>query len=166
MDKVLKKHKRLLLASILFTIALPVGIFCIIFGAIKGITALLIVGIILTVCGFYGTPVLWIKASDTKAYVNLCYVIEKDKLMAISAIATQIGSTEENCKTKIKTAISLRYLEGYRIDDDEKNIVPLKEQEEKTIAIKCPSCGAKSMIKESNPFCPYCNSPIEIKKGK
>ena len=62
-NKDIKKDcKKLLIISILFSIGFVVGIPAIIFGAIYGgaMIALMVVGIIMVVCGFYGAPILWI----------------------------------------------------------------------------------------------------------
>ena len=62
--------KKMILAYVL-TFAFIAGIPSIIFGATKGWTLLLIVGIICVVAGFYGMPIAWIAFADKKKLYNI-----------------------------------------------------------------------------------------------
>ena len=59
MDAIEKALKRLLVLSIAFSVMFAAGIPLIPVGASKGLWALMIVGIVFTAAGFYGTPMLW-----------------------------------------------------------------------------------------------------------
>ena len=62
--KAIEKDLRVtLIFAILLSFALVGGIPAIIFGASYGITPLLVIGIICTVAGFYGTPMMWVAYS-------------------------------------------------------------------------------------------------------
>ena len=63
--KELKRYtaKRLFVA-LLLTVFLSLGIFMIIYGAYKGMGAVLGFGIAFTVLGFYGCPIAWIHYSS------------------------------------------------------------------------------------------------------
>lgn len=57
--------KSVLIVSLVLTIMLPAGILMIIFGAGKN-TLMFVFGIVFTVAGFYGAPIIWIKYGDCK----------------------------------------------------------------------------------------------------
>ena len=53
--------RRCLLAAILLSVALPAGILMIIFGATGQRYVLMTFGIVFTVAGFYGMPMVWVR---------------------------------------------------------------------------------------------------------
>ena len=56
-----KSMRRCLLAAILLSVALPAGILMIIFGATGQRYVLMTFGIVFTVAGFYGMPMVWVR---------------------------------------------------------------------------------------------------------
>ena len=156
-----KKIKTALFAAVL-TVFLPVGIVFIILGAGNG-WIMLVAGIIMTVLGFYGSPMAWIKFGEATRYERLSLAIYRDKLLRLSDIASQIRAKDDEAENLIKTAIEKRIIEGFIFDDAKKELKPLAAfSGEREIVVKCPSCGATAKVKESDPRCPYCGSAVKI----
>lgn len=167
MKNVTKKRRIALITAVLLSVALPVGIFFIIFGASKSVLPVMWLGIFLTVAGFYGCPMAWISFGNYKKYVVLGLIVEHDGLRKLSVIYSQLGADEKAGREIVNTAISQRYLTGYRISDDGLSLCEIEKTEkdkEKTYVVKCPSCGATSSVAKSDPRCPYCGAPLEIKR--
>lgn len=122
-NKDIKKDcKKLLIISILFSIGFVVGIPAIIFGAIYGgaMIALMVVGIIMVVCGFYGAPILWIAYGEKVKQSSIYDMITVDGITDVKTISNSIGSAnEEQVKQIIKILIEKRYLTGYKFEKDE-----------------------------------------------
>ena len=58
------KKQRAFGVAMFLTVGLIAGIPMIVLGAVNDITAVMVIGIILTVLGFYGTPVAWVQHSN------------------------------------------------------------------------------------------------------
>ena len=80
MNKLNKSIKTLFFISLGLSIGFPLGIICIVFGATKGLIPLLVLGIILTVAGFYVMPLLWMKYADKRQYRSLMNIIENEHI--------------------------------------------------------------------------------------
>lgn len=166
MENIKKKRRVALIAAVILTAALPVGIVFIITGASKSQLPVMWSGIFMTVVGFYGAPIAWVTFGGYKKYVTLGLVVEHDGLRKLSDIYSQLNVNEETGRNIINTALSERYITGYRISDDGimlEEIEKIEKDKEKTYVVKCPSCGATSSVKKSEPNCPYCGAPLEIK---
>ena len=108
----------------------------------------------------------WVSFGNYKKYVVLGLIVEHDGLRKLSDIYSQLGVDEKVGREIVNTAISQRYLTGYRISDDGLSLCGIEKagkDEEKTYVVKCPSCGATSSVTKSDPRCPYCGAPLEIK---
>lgn len=165
-----KKIINLLIFSILFSIFFPLGIFLIIFGATKGSSASLVIGIVMCVLGFYGAPILWINFLENKKKKYLCDQIKLDNIQEIEKLANINNKKFQETLNEVKDLISKRYLQGYEIYND-KFIIPkqnkiLSEDEilkkNGDIHVKvCSSCGAKvDIIGNQSSKCPYCGATI------
>ena len=166
MTDIEKKRKRLFTAALLLSIGFPAGILGIIFGAVEGITVLLVAGIILTVAGFYVMPMLWVQYGETRIYLSLNYAIKRDGLRKISEIAAQLGVNEARAKELIEKSFANRYIEGFKFSEDGtaiEEIISKERAAEELIPAKCASCGATAMVSRADPRCPYCGSVIKIK---
>ncbi len=163
--KALQRKKKIVFAlSLILTIGFPLGILGIIFGAEKDVVFLLVLGIIFTVLGFYGMPFAWLSYAGLKKYVILNYAVSQDGLRKISDIALQTGCDEKTALNNVNTAISKRYLLGYRLSADKTFLEKIWNDDgdrERTIPISCASCGAKTMVKETDMRCPYCGTVNE-----
>lgn len=156
-----RKIKAVIVAAGL-TVFLPVGIVLIIVGAGNN-PIMLAAGIIMTVLGFYGSPIAWIKSGEAARYERLSLAIYRDKLLKLADIASQLRAKEEEAENLLKTAIERRIIEGFIFDDEKKELKPLAAfSEEREFVVKCPSCGATTKVKESDPRCPYCGSAVNI----
>ena len=89
--KAIEKDLRVtLIFAILLSFALVGGIPAIIFGASYGITPLLVIGIICTVAGFYGTPMMWV------GLLLVCFVLPAILSEAFALLLRRIGWIREN----------------------------------------------------------------------
>ncbi|MFR3346866.1 MAG: hypothetical protein ACLTSK_02445 [Christensenellales bacterium] len=60
MERLKKRQAKVLTAAVVMSVLFVVGIPAIILGATNEIWALMILGIIFTVAGFYGMPLVWV----------------------------------------------------------------------------------------------------------
>ncbi len=145
--------------SLGLSIALPLGILGVVFGAVKGMTALLVVGIVLTVLGFYVMPIMWIKYGEKRGDRSLLRMIEKDYLYTVSALALQSGYSENDVRARIKKMIMLGVLEGFLFINDELVLNENEKQEESVRpSVKCENCGAEIVYDGEKYQCEYCRS--------
>ena len=168
-----KKVIKLLCFSLIFTVFLPVGIVLIIFGASKS-SILLTIGIILTVLGFYGCPIVWIKFGEMKVYQNVCNQIIKNNIQSIDELASIYGKKSEEMLKNVQYLIAQGYLMGFEIVDGkyivpkDKKVLSKNELLEKEGHIKtgiCLGCGAPiEMIGNAKPKCPYCGRRYDQKQ--
>lgn len=167
------KVNKLLVLSLIFTVFLPVGIFLIIYGASKN-SILLTVGIILTVLGFYGCPIVWIKFGEMKVYQKVCNQITKNGVQNIEELASINANKVEVMQKDVNYLIAQGYLLGYEIVDGkyivpkDKKVLSKDELLEKEGHIKtgvCLGCGAPiEMIGNAKPKCPYCGRRYDQKQ--
>ena len=142
------------------SICLGAGIPLLIMGAVKHITLLLVLGIVILVFGFYGTPLLWIVYSGTLKTKKILQVILEENLTKVDEIATQLSISANEIKSTIYQAISKRYLVGYLFNGFEltKNEKINKAQKTR----KCPNCGGNMQKQENGTFiCTYCKTKME-----
>lgn len=154
-----KDCKKLLIISILFSIGFVVGIPAIIFGAIYGgaMIALMVVGIIMVVCGFYGAPILWIAYGEKVKQSSIYDMITVDGITDVKTISNSIGNAnEEQVKRIINILIEKRYLTGYKFEKDE-----VLTTNKKIKNHKCPNCGANLTEEYGKWICTYCNSTLD-----
>lgn len=170
MKTIKKKCVSLLITSITLTAAVPVGVIMLITGASQGKPLIMWIGIMLAVVGFYGTPMAWIGYGGSKKHESLCLAVEKDGLRKLSDISSMINETEDYCRALVKTATAKRYLVGYKLNDDETELIPFerpnKQNGGKKVAVKCESCGATSVVGADDMRCPYCGGIVHESKKK
>ena len=171
MDIIKAKNKRFAIAMTL-TIFLIIGIPLIIVGAIFGGVYFTIMGfgILLTVLGFYGTPIAWTTYGNFKRDVNIAESINTDGIREISVICNLYGLTPKVAYDTISKLIQKRYVknlifnasgtelilnEGYVNLDREKQLKSSKR------ALLCPFCGAQVELVGYSGKCPYCGNLVE-----
>lgn len=161
-----KRKLRIHLIALVLTAAFVLGIFFVIFGGIKGMTFLLVLGIVCTVAGFYCMPIAWIKYVEAKKYVSLEHAVITDGLRRIKDIAWQVGATEEAARNAVSYALENRLITGLKFDVDADELIDLdvKPKKGETVCVKCPACGAVTNVSAKDPRCEYCGSPIKIGK--
>jgi len=158
-DKAITKK---LLMSILFTIFLPAGILAIIFGATKGMTALLIVGIVMTVLGFYGSPILWINFGELKRLRMILNLILVENIYSAQEIAEHISSNVETVNSDINKLIIKGFLKGYLFKEGYLQLNRNKKQKMEDVKkYKCPNCGGFMEYNGIDYTCEYCGNVVK-----
>ncbi len=159
MKKINKKIRLLFGFSLGLSVGFPLGVLGIIFGATKGITALLVCGIVLAVAGFYAMPILWVQYGEKRRDRNILNMIEHENIYTVSALAAQTGQPENVVRDKLKKMISSRELVGYLLVDDTLQLnTNAKQYAPNRVAKKCEGCGA-TMLSDGEKFvCEYCGS--------
>ncbi len=159
MDKINTKIRVLFFFALALSIGFPLGVLGIIFGAINGITALLVLGIIFAVAGFYGMPLLWVGYGEKRRYRSLLLMIETEHLYTVSALAAQTGYSEKEIREKINKMIISRELVGYLFIDDMLVLNNNEKQKKREPEIKqhrCECCGAMMIYEDGRYKCEYC----------
>ena len=159
MKKINKNTKTILIWSVIISLMLIVGIPMIILGAIKSIWFVLVIGIIFTVIGFYGTPIIWVYFANTKVLQRVVEIINNEHLLKVSEIAQHLQLSEQQIKMHITNAIKKNFLQGYIFDGLElKENKEEKNKFEKLLKNKCPNCGANLIKIDNGHRCEYCGS--------
>ncbi len=168
MKSLKSSHTKTLFWALFLSVGFVFGILGIIFGATKGITLLLVAGIVMTVLGFYGAPLVWIKYGEQGSYLAVLDCIVNDNLLSINSIASSIGKQPKAVLGIVNQLIAKRYLKGYFVENGE--LKPIQnEQEDVVITHKCPYCGATLSLDKEISSCEYCGAKLKIKiknKGK
>ena len=153
-----KSCTKLLIFSILLSICFIAGVPTIIIGA-KNNKIIMTLGIIMTVVGFYGSPMAWVNYGHLVSSKSILYAIVDDNLTSASDIANNLGLNTEEIISKINYLIQKRYLTGYKLEENGK-ITKLEKQKQETKEIKskkCPNCGANlTETKDHKYQCKYC----------
>lgn len=153
-ERVLKKQ---LVLGIVLSCMLVAGIPMIIFGASGKLWLLMAAGIVFTVAGFYGAPIAWSSYGTKVGYRRLVYAVEKEHLLTVQAIASQIAKPEKTVRGMLDECFRKGYLVGYVRNGDEISLNVAKAPEDTLLAAVCPYCGAKYTYKiGEQPVCPYC----------
>ncbi len=175
--KELKRYtaKRLFVA-LLLTVFLPLGIFMIIYGASKGMGAVLGFGIAFTVLGFYGCPIAWIHYSSKTRWRTILRLIEQENFYSSEQIAAHLSLKETDVVRDINDLILYGFLKGYVFKDGVLRLNTFKKQSEKDVLKRpCPNCGGLASYNGIDFVCPYCGSvfylngdgaPVEKKETK
>jgi ribosomal protein S8 len=158
------KYKRFILA-LLFSIGFISGIPLLIYGFINHLYLIGVLGIVFTVAGFYGTPILWIAYSSLFFKITLFEQITLDKIFSIKTLAETNNRNEKEIINNVNYLIVKRYLTNYIIEDN-KYIIDIKDIKDSNIemyaenkdiqAVKCKGCGAVVNINRGYGKCPYC----------
>lgn len=158
-----KKIKKTFKIALCLTICLVLGIPAIIFGAINSAWWLLVLGIIATVVGFYGSPIVWVSFGEKKRALRVVDCVTKEHLLSIKEIAMQLQWNEKDTKVIVQKSIVNGYIEGYIFDGEKLTINDRKIQTKKRIQNKCSACGATLDKTEKGYYCPYCGAIFEEK---
>ena len=157
-DKALNK---MLITSIVASIAFVVGIPLIIYGATNSLWIFLGLGIAFVVFGFYGAPVLWTSYGTLKTQKRVVDAVMEEHLTSVSEIASQLQLSERTTKDYIRKAINKKYITGFIYDGN--TLVPNEKQapKKKMSQNRCPSCGGVMEKTDTGWICPYCGSKFE-----
>lgn len=157
----MKEYKKslstLLAFSIILTLFFPLGIFGLVFGAVRDMGALLGIGIGMTVVAFYGTPIIWSYFGDFKRMGSVLKLIENENLYSVSDIASQLAQDEVWVEKTINKLIEKGLLKGY-IYRNKTLTINNNVKQMRTSDTKCPNCGGKLVTKEGQRVCEYCGT--------
>ena len=162
MQKIKKEIVVFLLLAVLSSILFVAGIPMICIGASKGITAVLIMGIVFTGVDFYAMPVLWIAYGGKTAQKRLVFAITEEHITSVADLAVHLSSKKEDIAQSIKICVTKGYLVGYFFDG--KNILPNRHRapDEQFVTAECRFCGAKFTYRAGEEAkCPYCESYVQ-----
>ena len=160
MELALKAKKKNLGLAIALTVGLIVGIPCIVVGAVKmgdvkAFAALLAVGIVLTVLGFYGSPIAWSRMSSVNQELTLVQAVTTEHLYTVADLSQRL-----NLKGKHTSVGYIR--EGDTLVLNENRALGPTVHD-----FECPRCGAPiSVTAGEKARCPYCGSPVTPPEAK
>lgn len=160
MKSIEKTLKNSLILSICLSVGFVAGIPAIVLGAVNEITAVMVIGIILTVIGFYGTPMAWINYGANRSLKRLINAIKEEHLYSVQELAVHLSQSEKVIRTNLNKCFLKGYLTGYKKDGDNIILNEGVDLNKKEYSASCPFCGAKFTYTIDNPRCPYCNSPV------
>lgn len=149
MNKINKKCNKMLWAALLITLMLPAGVVAIPMGAIYGITAVLVLGIVFAVVGFYGTPIIWVNYAACRKQKETVELITESGITDLKTLASSTGKSEKEMSELITMVIAKGYVAGMSFDGQKLNYIEKKKQRSN----KCLNCGA-NLNKDGE--CKYC----------
>ncbi len=161
MKNINKSISKLFFISLALSIGFPAGIVGIVFGAIKSVPFLLVLGIVLTVAGFYVMPITWVKYAERRQHKSLLFMIENENILTVSELANQTSYEPKKVREMINFLIMKNYLVGYLFHDDILEENTNKKEYAKHNMKKCPNCGAVMQHDGEKFVCEYCSSYIK-----
>lgn len=168
----LQKHlTRQLVVSVVFTLLLPIGVVLTVLGATGKddggalYTAMMSIGIIFMVFGFYGSPIAWVRYAPQKKYARIIDAIKREGFRDANEIANHLSMQPIEVVGAIRTCIDKQYLTDYTIEDT--TILPINNRPDDLgmYTIQCPYCGG--ITKTSNNLqvtCEYCGRMLDVEK--
>ncbi len=156
-----KTLRTVLLVALFGSVGFVAGIPCIIFGATNSWWPLLVLGIILVVFGFYGTPLLWVNYGSLKTQKRVVDAINEEHLTNVAEIASQLQMKDKDVREYIRKGINKKYITGFLYDGN--TLTPNEKQapKKKIVQSTCPNCGGRLETTEKGYTCPYCGSSFE-----
>ena len=163
-----KYRKSYLLFCIAISIICPCGIPFIPIGFVMGgpiWIAVAIVGIILTVFGFYGLPLFWSAFASVNRRSNVYAAITIDNLSSCTEIASQTNSNRDIVSKDVNWLLIKRYITGFLFDGEhlkvnEKAVEEMKKKEPRWSGT-CPHCGGTKVIERNGKlYCEYCGADV------
>ncbi|MFR5062649.1 MAG: hypothetical protein ACLTEK_06565 [Christensenellales bacterium] len=158
MDLLKSRIKKYLYLSLFASVCLPAGIPCIVLGAVNAVYPVMIIGIVATVFGFYGCPLLWMKFASLTGMKKLVVAVESDNLYTVRELCSVLNISEREARARLRSALSERYLTGFKFEDDKLILNTNFKQSNASFTIKCEDCGAPVIIdpKSAENVCQYC----------
>ncbi len=149
--------RKMLIISIVASIAFVVGIPMIVLGAMNS-TVLMIFGIVFVVFGFYGTPMLWISYAGLRSLKRVVDAVMEENLTTNAEIAMQLQTSERNIKAQITKAINKKYITGFIYNGEVLTPNEKQQPKKKIIENRCKNCGGTLEELDTEWRCPYCGS--------
>lgn len=165
-----KALNKQLAIAILLTIGFPIGIVLTIIGA-KDLDngalykAMLGVGIVLDVLGFYGAPIAWTKYGPQKKYARIIDAIKREGFRDTNDIAKHLSMQPNEVQGAVQVCIEKQYLTDYTIDDTK--IVPLNNRPDDlgVYTVECPYCGGITQTSNNLQVkCDFCGRMIDVER--
>ncbi|MDR0831561.1 MAG: zinc ribbon domain-containing protein [Bacillales bacterium] len=156
MNKLEKKKRSLLIISLLFSFALPLGLFLLIFGLNIGWLFLWIPGIVFLVAGFYGTPLLWVGYASYFPQIRIANCILNGIL--------SFEQMSKNTGLKLKEVINIvqklinDYLPYYLINENKTGLLINLQRQQDVAKGRCRYCGA--YLLDNSTHCTNCGAPV------
>ncbi len=152
-----KYEKKSLIAAIVLSMMLIVGVPMIVLGASNKIWAVMAIGIAFTVLGFYGCPIAWVFFGENRFRSALVGAVEYEGAETVESLAAQFGKPVNKIAADIRKLIERRCLVGYVFDGTTLVASRKKEKPRERIEVgKCPSCNAVMVYENGKVVCPYC----------
>ena len=123
MELALKAKKRNFALALILTLGLIAGIPCIVLGAInmgdnKGFVALLVFGIVGTVLGFYGSPLMWTRLATVNQELTVVQAVTQEHLYTVADLAQRLSVNGKTASATLNNCIRKGYLVGYIREGD------------------------------------------------
>ena len=124
-----KSKKRNFILALAFTIGLIAGIPCIVVGATnmgdnKGFVALLVFGIVGTVLGFYGSPLMWTRLATVNQELTVVQAVTQEHLYTVADLAQRLSVNGKTASDTLNNCIRKGYLVGYIREGDRLGSTP------------------------------------------
>ncbi len=162
MDKITKSINGTFWWALGLSIGFPIGVICIVFGAIKGIVAMLVIGILLAVAGFYVMPILWVKYGEKRSYRTILRLILEEHIYTVQGLCNQTNKNPNHIRYVINYLIMREYLTGFLFHEDVLELNRNKKQEAKNArTTKCGNCGGLMQFDGVNYVCDYCGNVVK-----
>ena len=140
MEKLEKKVRTFTIVGILLLIAFIAGIPMTVLGATKGITALLVIGIVFIVAGFYVSPIMLVQVAEKRKLKRVIMAVEKQNPKKPKYTNYGISVCRE-CGHELKRCYDYCPECSQAIQWD-KNLEGMEDEE---IELKpCPFCGGNA----------------------
>lgn len=169
--KLQRNLTRQLLISIILTVMFPLGIAMTIVGATRKeeggalFTAIMAIGIVFVVLGFYGSPMAWIRYASQKKYSRVIDAIKREGFRDATEIANHLSMQPNEVIEAVRVCIEKQYLTDYTIEENK--IIPLNNRPDDlgVYTVQCPYCGGITQTSNNLQVkCQYCGRMIDVEK--
>ncbi len=142
-----KAKKRNFILALAFTIGLIAGIPCIVVGATnmgdnKGFVALLVFGIVGTVLGFYGSPLMWTRLATVNQELTVVRAVTQEHLYTVADLAQRLSVNGKTASDTLNNCIRKGYLVGYIREGDRLVLNENRALGPTQYTLVCSHCGA------------------------
>lgn len=126
--------------------------------------ATLVLGILLVVFGFYGSPISWSNYSKKKSLRVVLRLILNENLYSVEELSEQTNKRKREIVSMINTLILKEYLTGYKFKGEILELNTNKKQSAKvTRKQKCDVCGGMMKFDGVHFVCEYCGNVTKEK---
>lgn len=169
-DTLKKNITTKLIVSIILSIGFPVGIALAVVGGTRMdegalFKALLGIGIVGVVLGFYGAPVAWIQYGQQKRYQRIVVAITEEGFRDTTDIARHLAIKPEEAVEAVNFCINKRYLKGFTVNGTQIKQIYAPKADQK-FSIQCPFCGGVNESDNPNEVkCEFCGRIITVENN-